>query len=471
MKLSKPTVGPIVGYTTSSDARVWFRGQFEAVVGGYRRCFGAVQWGEKGKPASTKQVKVGKLSPNFDMTGVYPLTGLKPDKEYEYKVGWFLADADLDSARAMPQFDWDALETYSFRTATDKVSATRSYAVGSCRYLLRLFGGLIFDDRGDKTFDSILRQHEQNPISAVLMIGDQIYADDLNFVAPDETLDKFLARYQTVFSQEHVSRLMSRVPTYMILDDHEIEDNWPNKATTKDMTTTYPHAIHAYQVYQASHSPVFEMDSSGWITGTPTRFWYNFSDGCADWFVMDVRTERIWNTDPAQRQMIKKGQMAALLAWLSDGSGRAKMVVSSVPFIPDLTSDADDKWGAYLPERTQILDHILKNKIRKVSFVSGDVHCSFTAQLTSPSDPDFKVFSIISSSFFWPYPHMEQSDFVLKGALTVPATAVNQYVIGKASQMYSTDNFARLDIAPDGVTVNYFGRKGESLGKAVKLAF
>jgi alkaline phosphatase D len=469
MKLSRPTVGPIVGYTTSSDARLWFRGQFEAVAGGYRRCFGAVQWGEKGKPASSKQVKVGKMSPNFDMTGVFPMTGLKPDKEYEYKAGWFLADADLDSARAMPQFDWDALETFSFRTATDKATATRSYAVGSCRYLLRLFGGLIFDDRGDKTFDSILCQHQSNPINAVLMIGDQIYADDLNFVAPDETLDKFLGRYQEVFSQQHVSHLMSRVPTYMILDDHEIEDNWPNKATTKDMTTTYPHAIHAYQVYQASHSPVFDLDKDGWITGTPTRFWYTFSDGCADWFVMDVRTERIWSTDPAKRQMIKKGQMAALLAWLSDGSGRAKMVVSSVPFIPDLTSDADDKWGAYLPERTQILDHILTNKIRKVSFVSGDVHCSFTAQLTSPSDPDFKVFSIISSSFFWPYPHMEQSDFVLKGALTVSGS--NQYVIGKASQMYSTDNFARLDVAPDGVTVSYFGRKGDSLGKPVKLAF
>ena len=26
---------------------------------------------------------------------------------------------------------------------------------------------------------------------------------------------------------------MSRVPTYMTLDDHEIEDNWPAKATGK----------------------------------------------------------------------------------------------------------------------------------------------------------------------------------------------------------------------------------------------
>ncbi|WP_410498158.1 alkaline phosphatase D family protein [Chitinibacter sp. S2-10] len=470
MKLAKPTVGPIVGYTTQNEARIWFRGQFEPGPNGYRRCFGVVLWQEKGAPKTSRQMKIGKMSPNFDVTGVFPLLGLKPDCEYEYWAGWFLADSELDAARAIPQFDWDALDISIFRTGTDKREAVRSYAVGSCRYLLRLFGGLIFDDRGDKTFEAILNQHESAPLHGLLMIGDQIYADDLNVLLPDVKLDSFLSRYRAAFSQQHVARLMSRVPTYMILDDHEIEDNWPIKATAKDMTTTYPHAIHAYQIYQASHSPVFELDDEGWVTGTPPRFWYTFSDGCADWFVMDVRTERIWDVDnPQRRKMVKQAQMVALLAWLSDKPERVKMVVSSVPFMPDLTSDSDDKWGAYLPERTQVLDHIRTKKIRKVCFVSGDVHCSFTSQLTSPDDSEFKVFSIISSSFFWPYPHMEKNDFVLTGELTT--TGTHRYEVGQASPIYSVDNFARLDVAPSGILVTYFGRKGEVLGEQVKLEF
>ncbi|QMD25604.1 alkaline phosphatase family protein [Citrobacter freundii] len=470
MKLSRPTVGPIVGFTTPNESRIWFRGQFEPVSpNSYRRCFGVIRWGEKTKKVTEWSSKVGKLSPNFDMTGVFPVTGLKAECTYQYQVGWFLADSELDAARTIIQFDWSDLETFTFTAGTTDQNRSRVYAVGSCRYLLRLFGGLIFDDRGDKTFESILELHKKTQVNAVLMVGDQIYADDLKFMGADRDVQSFLNRYQAAFTQENIARLMSQIPTYMILDDHEIEDNWPSHASSADMVTKYPSAIHAYQIYQASHSPVFSLDNSGWITGTPTHLWYTFSDGCADWFVMDVRTERIWNDDPLKRQMIKQSQMKALLDWLAANPGRVKMIVSSVPFFPDLNSDAEDKWGGYQRERTQILDYILQNKIRKVCFVSGDVHCSFTTQLTSPVDKDFRVLSIISSSLFWPYPHMEQNDFVLKGALT--SNSQNQYTVTSSTQIYSEDNFARLEVFPDAVTVTFYERKGSALGRPIKLVF
>lgn len=227
------------------------------------------------------------------MTGVFPVTDLKAECTYQYQVGWFLADSELDAARTIIQFDWSDLETFTFTAGTTDQNRSRVYAVGSCRYLLRLFGGLIFDDRGDKTFESILELHKKTQVNAVLMVGDQIYADDLKFMGADRDVQSFLNRYQAAFTQENIARLMSQIPTYMILDDHEIEDNWPSHASSADMVTKYPSAIHAYQIYQASHSPVFSLDNSGWITGTPTHLWYTFSDGCADWFVMDVRTERI----------------------------------------------------------------------------------------------------------------------------------------------------------------------------------
>jgi len=443
------------------------RGEVERSGTDFRRCFAVVRW-KRTTGKSWSDPLFNKLSPNFDMTGVLVLDNLSPDTEYEYQAGWFFADAELDKIQELTekQIEWPE-SSVRFKTGTTKRSAGRSYVVGSCRYLLRLFGGTIFDDRGDKTFRSVLEQIDEKsmPVDAVLMIGDQIYADDLNVLSPDTRLDQFLDRYRTVFSQENVAKLMARVPTYMILDDHEIEDNWPAKATPQDRVTLYPHAIHAYQIYQCSHSPLFTSTRDGRIEGTLAHFWYQFEDGCADWFVLDARTERM--VSPAEPQMINDTQMRALLLWLNDGSGKVKFVVSSVPVFPDLTSDSADKWGAFPKQRTKILDYILTNKISKVVFLSGDVHCSFVAQLTAESDPKFSVYSVVSSSFFWPYPHTEQSDFLFGQALS--GTGDEKYISKRLSTVFSTDNFARLDVNLTELRVSFFERKGDLLGKVIKL--
>lgn len=467
MRIASPTVGPIVGYTTASEARIWIRGEFEARDGAHRRCFGAVRFRERGRK-TWSEPQFNKLAAHFDMSGVFVIQGLRPDTGYEYQAGWFFAEADLDSVQQMGAnlFQWPEL-AHRFTSGTADRNASRSYVVGSCRYLLRLFNGTVFDERGDKGFRTIADQMDKGmQTDALLMVGDQIYADDLNVVSPDVRIDQFLARYRTVFSQEGIRRLMAQVPTYMILDDHEIEDNWPTKATKQDRLTLYPHAVHAYQIYQCSHSPIFEATADGRLDGTLTHFWYRFSDGCADWFVLDSRTER--SIEPDGRKMIRDTQMRALLEWLSDGSGRIKFVVSSVPFIPDLNNDKDDKWGAFSEQRDQIISHIHDNRIRKVVFVSGDVHCSFTCQLACPDDPEFLVHQVVSSSFFWPYPHMQENDFAFSGSIST----VNgrRYAVRRTSPVHSTDNFARIEASPDELRVSFYERKGERLGKPVRLA-
>jgi alkaline phosphatase D len=477
MKMQKVTVGPIVGYTTAEQVRIWIRGNFEKTSEGYRRCFGAARIKGPNDP-DFGAPKFIKLPPYFDMTGVIAFTGLTPETVYEYQVGWFFAETELENLDGSLLVDWNNVAAdegrdtpLQFRTGVLSGQAPRRYVVGSCRYLLRLFGGLLFDERGDKTFNSILKQIASGiRIDGLVMMGDQIYADDLNLLSPDTAIDEFLSRYRNVFSQPGLRQLMSRVPTYMVLDDHEIEDNWPSKATDKDWLTLYPAAIHAYQIYQCSHSPLFTLGPTGRIEGTIDKFWYTFQDGCCDWFIMDSRSERKWDENPKHRRMIKPTQMEALLGWLNDGSGQVKMVVTSVPFFPDLEEENDDKWGGFISERTEILDHILENKIRKVVFLSGDVHCSFSIELTSPKDPGFKVISVISSSFFWPYPHMEEGDFQMKGKLAAPKNG-NVYRVGSASDVFNTDNFARVEVTPAQIVVSFFERKGKQLGTPVVRTF
>lgn len=468
MKLNPATVGPIVGHTTPALARIFLRGQAELVDEGVRRCFAAIRYRKQGAE-KWSQPRFNKMSPNFDMTCVFVLEELHQDTHYEYQAGWFFADASFDAVEKWTgdQIEWTNMGVYQFKTASGDDKAARSFVVGSCRYLLRLFGGTIFDDRGDKAFLSIAEQiGKKRPVDALLMIGDQIYADDLNILLPDVRLDEFLRRYRIAFAQKHIQHLMSMVPTYMILDDHEIEDNWPAKSTGKDRVTIYPHAIHAYQIYQCSHSPLFDV-VEGRIDGTLTHFWYSFSDGCADWFVLDARTER--NLQPGLRRMIGQGQMDALLQWLGDGSKRIKFVVSSVPVFPDVNGEMGDKWGGFPEQRLELLEYIRKNRIRKVVFVSGDVHCSFVSELTEEGDPDFRVHSIVSSSFFWPYPHTGQSEFVYDKPLVGTGNA--SYRTKRLSQGIADDNFARIDAEPGRIKVTYYARKGEQIGKAVTLKF
>ena len=227
---------------------------------------------------------------------------------------------------------------------------------------------------------------------ALLMIGDQIYADDLNFVSPDVKLPQYLNQ----------RALMARVPTYMTLDDHEIEDNWPAQATRKDLMTLYPAAIHSYLTYQMSHSPVFKINGNR-ITGIPTKLWYTFQDGRCDFFMSDSRTER--TLKETMRNMISADQMTALKAWLSDAASAVKFVATSTPMFSDAIIPSEDTWSGFLEQRNEILNYIRDNKIPRVVFLSGDVHCAMSAKLTSTTNADFSVLSLISSAFFWPYPN------------------------------------------------------------------
>ncbi len=452
MKINSLTVGPIVGETTSTRTRIWGRGDAHVVEGNPRRCFGAIRYRESGNARWNKH-RVFKMNPNFDLTGIAILDRLKPETPYEYEIGYFFSDAELADANFV-ESDWAAASTGTFLTASNNDQKSRTLIIGSCRYLLKTFLGDFFDDRGDKTFRSILKQIENgSEIHQLIMMGDQIYADDLFVFNPDKTVYQFFERYRDVFSQKYIRRLMSRVPTYMTLDDHEIEDGWPAKASDKDWKTVYPVAIHAYQTYQISHSPAIPILKSK-LEGTPKRLWYNYSDGCCDVFITDCRTERYLGN--GNREIISSEQMSALKRWLNNGSGRVKIVTTSVPFIPDSEGESDDKWSGFQNQRNELLRHIEKNQIKRVVFFSGDVHASMSVELMSPSK--LKIISVISSPFFWPYPHPSARRFKRTG--TIDAGKLGTFRLTNASPVVNDDNFARVTVHPDKIEIDVFERKG-----------
>ena len=453
------TVGPIVGHADVDRVRIWGRAAYQPLESGEpRRAFGVARV-RKQDSSDYSPPRIFKMNPNFDMSGVVVFTDLEPNHQYAYQIGWFFSDKELFEVHSSDRWNWHNADSGEFQTASNDPNLSREFVFGSCRYLLKLFNGNWFDNRGDKTFRSILHQMDAGrALDKFLMVGDQIYADDLNVISSDRELDQYLARYRDAFSQPNLRTLMARVSTYMTLDDHEIEDNWPSNADRKDWMSKYPNAMHAYQIYQMSHSPILSLDSNGKLVGSPDRYYYSFFDGCCDFFVTDTRTER----DPAAKEIISDEQMGELLAWLADGSSRVKFVVTSVPFFPDTKKANDDKWSGYKKQRDRIISHIRERRIHKVVFLAGDVHCSMAAELDigSSEGDSLNIYSIISSAFYWPYPHMKQKQFKLTGFV---ASKKNKkaYSLSKVSQVYSGDNFSRVIVSNQQITVEVYERKGK----------
>lgn len=459
----KPTIGPIVGHVTTNHARVFLRGDRQ----NNSRVFAAVRY----RPAGAQQWSKGifaHLSATRDVSHVFALNNLSTDTEYEYQAGWFSPMSPVhtpDSVAELP-LQWPR-EIYRLRTRSSKPMQPRAYIVGSCRYLRMTAGIASLPQLGDRIFASINQVIEgiEPPISAVLMTGDQIYVDDLNRIAPDREYQDILRKYRAALSQPNIKRLMSGTSTYMILDDHEIEDNWPANANKSDVDL-FRNAMAAYELYQASHSPVHPLTTNGEINRSSLEhYWYQFSDGDIEWFVTDSRTRRNLSAD--DRRILDEAQEQALLKWLIHSEARVKFVVTSVMFYPDRKLHGDDAWKAFPEQRLRLLETIRTRRIMNVVFISGDVHGSLTARLSHSEDPDFEVHTVVSSPLCNSklLPYAKASTFILDQPLV--RTAAGDYRHELTSTVVSEDNFAHLVVEARQIQVNYHDRDGKRLQSIV----
>ena len=400
------------------------------------------------------------------------LFALEPDSEYEVRVGCLVLDDALDDD---DEFEDDALlrrlaHSSAWRDDLRRLDPAKagavvrtfpaegrdggriSFLLGSCRY-----PGLLWKVRhSDRIFAPMARLAEGKAASPdadataasaaradrprfVLMVGDQIYADMLGTFVPfgrADTYREFRDRYLTAFGSPRTRRLMQRLPTYMILDDHEIEDNWSRdrlgRSAKRQLFTI---AVDAYLSYQWSHGP------RTW----GRHLYYRFDCGGLPFFVLDTRTQRLIEGpegDLSRNNLLGRptppdappGQLRRLLDWLAEqqaARGNApKFVVTSGVFVPNPVSartalaetepevlEQSDGWPAFPATRAAVLRRIVDAGVQNVVFLSGDIHCCNVAEVFLTGTPEaerIKAFSVTSSAFYWPFPFAdgEPSDFV-----------------------------------------------------------
>ncbi|MAR74436.1 MULTISPECIES: alkaline phosphatase D family protein [unclassified Halomonas] len=535
--LRAPDIGPIVGHTTAHSCRLWVRGIAPNDDGvdltASLRTVGLLAVVEdNGLPRlidgdpSRPHAFYFRLHREFDRTGTFELGAeeglgaidgvaplgqpdgvvpLTPDTRYKVRVATLTLDdttpdveslSDAQIAARLPDvngmaslladLDGEHCEA-EFTTFAAAVEPRLAFLLGSCRYP----GTLWKTKEADRIFGpmaSHLRRRGSRPAARFsLLVGDQIYADQYSRFVPigrAETFAEFQDRYRQAFGSPQMRHFLRQAPVYMILDDHEIEDNWHRDrlAAKRELFNV---AIGAYMSYQWSHCP----RSFG------RHLHYHFDCGGYPFFVCDTRTHRTYGRENRVMDNHLLGrpsidpqhpsQLDVLLTWLSDQQARCgampKFVVTSTVFAPsplderldpaldghDAQAPTDlvrtnlsrraesDSWSGFPATRKALVEHIVEAGIDNVIFLSGDVHCANIAEMVvegGGGEPR-RLYDVTSSALYWPFfwadgdPNGFVHDSRLPGQVDgFPLFDGDVTLHYRAFGFYQQENFCRLEL-------------------------
>jgi hypothetical protein len=228
-------------------------------------------WVQVDRPATVEVL--GCAARTFEVAGhhyaLVLVSGLEPDSSTPYEV-------HLDGERVWPP----AVSPFPpsvIRTRGGASNDRNRIVFGSCRY------AKVADPRrsaklGIDALDSyaarMARQPPQEWPDALLLLGDQVYADELTpknrrRIAgrrdrhpdwPDDEIvgyDEYVGLYRDSWADPEVRWLTSTVPSAMIFDDHDVRDDWNTSAAWRaQMARTQwwrerlRSALASYWVYQ-----------------------------------------------------------------------------------------------------------------------------------------------------------------------------------------------------------------------------
>lgn len=243
----------------------------------------------------------------------------------------------------------------------------------------------------------------RDDLDVVLHLGDYIYeyangdygdGRELGRVPdPDRVtvrLEDYRRRHAQYKMDPDLQAAHARHPWITVWDDHESADNshrdgaLDHDASLGDWQTRKLAAIRAYYEWM----PIREL---------PTRLFRTFRFGTLlDLVMLDTRLhgrdKQIGSKDhvaarDASRSMLGADQTGWLLAALSESSERGsawrvigQQVIFS-PFSNGVSRFNPDSWDGYRENRKVVLDHLARNAIDNMIFLTGDVHSAWAFEV------------------------------------------------------------------------------------------
>ncbi|GGC91063.1 alkaline phosphatase D family protein [Chelatococcus reniformis] len=283
------------------------------------------------------------------------------------------------------------------------------FSLASCQYP----GGFFDAAVAYRSYERIVQRFEDDPGLAprfMLFAGDQVYVDPTaGLYDPASKDSRFRLPYEAWLRQPNVRSALRRAPSFMLLDDHEIADNWEPVAVPDDplnqMNKTHGVAMFAkYQRGIKDDIETFDFD------GFP-------------FFLLDTRTRRSHRRvgSLADATLFDEATMDRLKCWLSSAPG-PKFIVSPVMLLPrhrravqrdrrldptNLSALYSDGWDGYPHTLREVLAFIAANRIERVVFLSGDEHRGYVATVDlfdSAGNRLVRAHSIHTAALYGPFP-------------------------------------------------------------------
>ena len=303
-----------------------------------------------------------------DFTLAVPIGGLMPATRYRFYVvaGRKGREGTPTEARAALQGEFTTLPDAKSHAPVTFAWSGDLGGQGLCRR--GAVGYPIFDVLG------------KQPLDFFLFLGDTIYGDDLCPSPPNEpgadfratNLAEYRARHRDQRAAGALRRFLASVPVFVIWDDHEVRNDFAGPFDSQ-----MPPGRQALREYWPIS--VAPDDSQ--------RLYRTVRAGAdLELFILDTRQYRSRNADqdgPA-KTMLGAPQLQWLLKGLTESTATWKVIVSSVPLsIPKGGgggASGYDGWAGgpggpgFERERQVIVDAILRQQMKNVVFLAGDVH-------------------------------------------------------------------------------------------------
>jgi cholesterol oxidase len=306
------------------------------------------------------------------------------------------------------------------------------------------------------------------PVDALVMLGDQIYADaTANMLKTRETTEVLAGMYRDAWGSPHAQALLSSLPSYTVVDDHEYGDNWSG-AVDASQDIDFVHGFEAALAYQWrwTDGPAPKYHSTPAIQGPQvTGLWSAFQVGGIPFFAADTRSERelrtldTWRT----RRMVGDTQMRALKAWLLEHRDVPKVLCSGsvfgfvegdLPGAPEKCRLADS-WSGYPATWRELVHFIVAEQIHHLVFLSGDYHFSALSELELHGDgthPPVRALSVACSGWnaSLPFANAVPQDFVMGQPIDYPLGDDHANIHCLSTPMSTAhQQFSKLTLAQD----------------------